>query len=97
MLRKERFLPPQSSENDRGSLVLTRIKRLITASLLVATAFVLLLAARPVLAQSQAVQQAQQTAQAAGVAGGGDLIQIIGRLINIFLGLLGVVFLVLML
>lgn len=104
MLRKERLFHAQSSENDRGlsafyksELRKKRVKRLLTAAALVLTAFILLFASRPVLAQSQAVQQAQQTAQAAGVAGGGDLIQIIGRLINIFLGLLGVIFLVLML
>lgn len=44
-----------------------------------------------------AVQNAQLTAQAAGVTSGGDLVTIIGRLINILLGFLGVVFLVLML
>lgn len=44
-----------------------------------------------------AQQQVQQTAQAAGVGGTTDLIAIIGRLINIFLGLLGVILLVLLL
>lgn len=43
------------------------------------------------------VKNVQQTAQAAGVVGGGDLIKIIGRIINVFLGTLGVVFLVLLL
>jgi hypothetical protein len=39
----------------------------------------------------------QQTTEAAGMGGGSDLITIIGRLINIFLGTLGVIFLILML
>ncbi|MFZ2803967.1 MAG: Ig-like domain-containing protein [Patescibacteria group bacterium] len=52
----------------------------------------------PVHAQlSQAVQNSQQVTQAAGVATGNDLITIIGRIIYIFLGFLGIVFLVLML
>ena len=38
-----------------------------------------------------------QVTNAAGVSSGGDLISIIGRIINIFLGLLGVIFLVLLL
>ncbi len=46
---------------------------------------------------TDAVNSVQQTTAAAGVAGGGDLVQIIGRIINIFLGFLGVIFLVLML
>jgi hypothetical protein len=46
---------------------------------------------------TDAVDAVQKTTAAAGVAGGGDLVQIIGRIINIFLGFLGVIFLVLML
>ncbi len=43
------------------------------------------------------VNNVQQVANTAGLAGGSDLITIIGRIINIFLGFLGLVFLVLML
>lgn len=46
---------------------------------------------------AQSTNNVQQTAAAAGVTGGADLIQIIGRIINIFLGFLGVIFLGLML
>lgn len=46
---------------------------------------------------TDAVNAVQETTEAAGVSAGGDLIQIVGRIINIFLGFLGVVFLVLML
>ncbi|HWQ99501.1 MAG TPA: hypothetical protein VN397_01485 [Candidatus Methylomirabilis sp.] len=71
---------------------------LIAAAAVAVAAFVVFAASAPVFAQQQAAQQVQQTAQAAGVAAGTtDLVQIIGRLINIFLGLLGVIFLVLLL
>lgn len=53
--------------------------------------------AAPAKAQPAAVQQVKLTAAAAGVAGATDLIKIIGRLINIFLGFLGIIFLVLLL
>jgi len=46
---------------------------------------------------ANAVNTAAQVTNAAGVSSGGDLIAIIGRVINIFLGFLGVVFLVLLL
>lgn len=42
-------------------------------------------------------QAVQETAAAAGVEGGVDLVQIIGRIINIFLGFLGIIFLGLLL
>lgn len=61
------------------------------------TAFLIFTASGPVLAQQQAAQQVKQATQAAGVGGASDLVQIIGRLINIFLGFLGVIFLVLLL
>lgn len=52
----------------------------------------------PVHAQlSDAQNNVQEVTEAAGINQGGDLIVIIGRIINIFLGFLGVVFLVLML
>lgn len=54
----------------------------------------------PVAALAQTAQSAEQaaiTAQAAGITGESDLITIIGRIINVFLGLLGIVFLVLLL
>ncbi len=52
----------------------------------------------PVLAQVQQGQEnAQLTAEAAGVGETTDLPVIVGRIINIFLGFLGIVFLVLML
>jgi len=54
----------------------------------------------PMMAMAQtpdAVNNAQQVAQAAGVGTQADLLQIIGRIINVFLGSLGVIFLVLML
>lgn len=44
-----------------------------------------------------AINQAGQTAQAAGINQTGDLIQIIGRIINIVLGFLGVILLILFL
>ncbi len=46
---------------------------------------------------AQSVQSLQQTAGAAGLGGGADLPQLIGRIINIFLGTLGIIFLGLML
>jgi hypothetical protein len=46
---------------------------------------------------SESTNSVQNIAQAAGVSGGTDLIVIIGRIINVFLGTLGVVFLGLML
>ncbi|MDQ7815136.1 MAG: pilin [Patescibacteria group bacterium] len=46
---------------------------------------------------SAAVENVQQVGDTAGLAGGSDLITIIGRIINIFLGFLGLIFLVLML
>lgn len=50
------------------------------------------------LAQTAAGQEnAQAVARAAGISGGTDIITIIGRIINIFLGFLGVIFLVLLL
>jgi hypothetical protein len=63
------------------------------------------LAPQPVFAQNQnqtggfqgAVNQANQTAQAAGINQSGDLLQIIGRIINIVLGFLGVILLILFL
>jgi hypothetical protein len=60
-----------------------------------ATAFVF---AAPFTVHAQ-IQTAplEQTANAAGVGGTSDLVTIIGRLINIFLGTLGVIFLILML
>ena len=59
----------------------------------------LLLAASPVHAQGVAgsVANVNAVATAAGVAPGADLISTIGRIINIFLGFLGVIFLVLLL
>jgi len=49
-------------------------------------------------AQTQAtVGNVQEIGETAGLAGGSDLITIIGRIINIFLGFLGLIFLVLML
>lgn len=46
---------------------------------------------------AESVGLTQETAAAAGISGNQDLIQIIGRIINVFLGLLGIVFLVLLL
>jgi hypothetical protein len=72
-----------------------RVRRFfIVAAILVMSASVAL----PVHAQlADSEANVQDVAQAAGVAGGADLIQIIGRIINIFLGFLGIVFLGLLL
>lgn len=51
----------------------------------------------PVHAQlDQSVASVEQTAVAAGVAGGSDLITIIGRIINVVLGFVGVILLILL-
>jgi hypothetical protein len=51
----------------------------------------------PVHAQTnQLTQNVTQVTQAAGVSTGSDLIAIIGRIINVFLGFLGVIFLILL-
>lgn len=79
------------------------MKRVAARMFLVAAAFFFLTATAAVLAPSalaqleQGQQQAQLTAEAAGVGETTDIVTIIGRIINIFLGFLGVVFLVLML
>lgn len=80
--------------------LLKRIWR-VRAPLLQFTALcvaVLLLFPTSSLAQLEGAQKkAQLTTEAAGVTGGTDLITIIGRIINIALGFVGVVFLILML
>ncbi len=67
-------------------------------SVVFASAFFALAFTTPVMAQVSNIQQNfQQTAQAAGVQSQADLPTIIGRIINIFLGFLGIIFLILML
>ncbi|MFA4954998.1 MAG: pilin [Patescibacteria group bacterium] len=69
--------------------------RVFLAALLLTGAFFF---ASPVHAQTGDIQaNANQTAQVAGLAGGTDLVTIIGRIINIALGFIGIVLLVLML
>ncbi len=70
-------------------------KRFFSVLVCGATSFLFVLPAHAQL--SGAADNINQTAEAAGISGGGDLIQIIGRLINIFLGTLGVIFLGLLL
>lgn len=69
---------------------------LAAVALVVLSATALAVTTAPALAQT-AAGQLTETGAAAGIGGTSDLIQIIGRIINIFLGLLGVIFLVLML
>lgn len=75
-------------------------RRVLSSANVVAVLFVTAVFATPytVSAQIAAGQEnAQAVAQAAGIASSTDLITIIGRIINVFLGFLGVVFLVLLL
>lgn len=78
-----------------GSTIAANVRRTFVVFVLFATAF---LFTAPALAQVPGAEQnVQDVAQSAGVAGGADLIQIIGRIINIFLGTLGIIFLLLLL
>ncbi len=66
----------------------------------VAVIFAIAFFSTPLIASAQLSGGATNVgtvATAAGVAGGSDLLTIIGRIINVFLGFLGVIFLVLML
>lgn len=91
MLRNERHSTPQNSAPSRIAFFI-----LFAVAIAVLSATALAVTTSVVSAQT-AQGQLQQTAAAAGVGGSTDLIQIIGRIINIFLGLLGVIFLVLLL
>ncbi len=73
----------------------TRMRRFFCTSALLLLIGSIALPVHAQLAQSGA--NVQSVAQSAGIAGGADLFQILGRIINIFLGFLGVVFLGLLL
>lgn len=73
------------------------IPPLFAVSIVLGAAFLFFNQAAFAQSTAGAQQNVQQIAQEAGVGGSTDLMQIIGRVINIFLGFLGVIFLGLML